>query len=105
MVCIAHCQDFPLLSEYIYRYAKYNSIIIYLQAETEELGEEILVKWLEDNDNPEVDVIQKWESTFTIRDRCKNVVEYFQKYKCLRSSFGHKLVKMYFALLVTIDFE
>lgn len=55
-------------------------------SETETTDQDIL--WLQSNDEPEHLVLEKWCASFTTREPCKNVVQYFRLYKCLRFHIG-----------------
>lgn len=52
------------------------------------------IQWLEENDDPKSLAIEKWEISYPLRDLCKKVTQYFLRYKCLRSSYGHILVTL-----------
>lgn len=63
-------------------------------SDNEFLVEENKVLWLMNHDEPEERVLELWDETFSNRDRCKQMVTYFTTYKCLRSTFGHILVRI-----------
>ena len=42
-----------------------------------------LVEWLKENDEPESEVKVTWKSTFDEREKCDNILFYFDTYKCL----------------------
>lgn len=49
--------------------------------------------FLKENNNPEEEISEKWQNTFSSRERClKNANSYILMYRCLHTEFGHKLV-------------
>ena len=51
------------------------------------------IKWLCNNDSPQEEAIEKWNSTILNREPPgKQIKAYFSKYKCLRANYGHVLV-------------
>jgi len=62
-----------------------------------QIQQESDIEWLQQNDEPLDEVVEKWNQTFLYRQRCKNIKNYFYTYKCLRSNFG--------LLLLSNDFD